>query len=1097
MNKRVTKEIKIIYSNIQGFTGKKESIQEIIERSNCDICLLTETMTVNVKLSGMKCITSKKSVGQNVAIILRGQMAGNVPMKLYDPNEVINMLGIRLEVAKNNYQRFYTAHMKQVSINDKETIRNQFEEIKGQFRQASISKEPMLLICDANVHVGDGIRGCKDKQDWAGLEFLQMIECEGLYLVNREDVCEGVVTRIDPRNGTKSTLDLVVCNEFAINDVKEMIIDEDEELKPKRYAGKKITKTDHNTIMVKIKVKKKESPKQQAYYNTRCEIGRVKFQDEINNIEDFDGLFNNIEMINDDYGKLMRLWNEVIDKSFKKVRRSTKSIQGVDEEIKELIREERIVKKEWKSGQEKDKKLEAIRSEISWKIAENVEESMITKMKEVTASKCPQAEVFKVRRNVAKTEIVDFPLKDENGNIRVTREGIDEVISNHFQKVFKQNNIKDGWEEYWEYVIKIYEIISRNEASKERMNGPTYEEITEIIDKLDKSKAVRGTMSIDLIKRTGENFRKMIHRCVRMCYMEKRMPEEFRIEKMILLYKHKGKLDELDNYRGIFLRLVIVTIYQKWLYSKCSPIVDENGSDSAFGGRKGKDTLEPLLIIKLVQDHAKWTKEQYIFKFMDVEKFFDSMNFHRCMIDLHRSGIKGGYWKAYESINEHKTCVPVIPSGPCSKIGVKDVFVQGSSDAVLMAWNHMDSLNKKERDVWSKSCIVQGVELDALTFVDDILELIKTKLDLILSSARSEIFQDETRLKFKPPKCKIMIMNQIEEICDEINGMILEIVDDHEYLGTIISNDGTRNVEIDRRIKEAQSVLNEIVLILKTTELAKVRLKYVGMLSNACLDSKVEYGCGVWSKLKSTQEKEINALKMKLIKRVLELPYSTPSSVVKYEFGITDLDLDCYMEKIVLAYNIINKNGLGKKLLCTMMEKNVPGFCVELREALEIMNVNEDDEILRKDGKEIRKELKKQIVKIQKERLVEKMLGESKADRVLLNNFKFDGKVKKYLTELPFEEARVVFMLRSRMFPTKDNFKGRWGIECDFCHENETDVHLFSCVAYNDLLRDVEYDMFMTLDRSMEELSIGARRLLLVKDRLENINVSQAKKVSE
>ena len=58
------------------------------------------------------------------------------------------------------------------------------------------------------------------------------------------------------------------------------------------------------------------------------------------------------------------------------------------------------------------------------------------------------------------------------------------------------------------------------------------------------------------------------------------------------------------------------------------------------------------------------------------EKFFDSMNFHRCMIDLHRSGIKGDYWKAYESINEHKTCVPVIPSGPCSKIGVKDVFVQ-------------------------------------------------------------------------------------------------------------------------------------------------------------------------------------------------------------------------------------------------------------------------------------------------------------------------------------------------------------------------------------------------------------------------------------
>ena len=87
--------------------------------------------------------------------------------------------------------------------------------------------------------------------------------------------------------------------------------------------------------------------------------------------------------------------------------------------------------------------------------------------------------------------------------------------------------------------------------------------------------------------------------------------------------------------------------------------------------------------------------------------------------------------------------------GSCSKIDVTDVFVQESSDAVLMAWNHMDLLNKKERNVWYKTCIVQEVELDALTFVDGILEVIKSHLDLILSSGRSKVFQDETQLKFK------------------------------------------------------------------------------------------------------------------------------------------------------------------------------------------------------------------------------------------------------------------------------------------------------------------------------------------------------------
>ena len=480
-----------------------------------------------------------------------------------------------------------------------------------------------------------------------------------------------------------------------------------------------------------------------------------------------------------------------------------------------------------------------------------------------------------------------------------------------------------------------------------------------------------------------------------------------------------------------------------------------------------------------------------IFKFMDVEKFFDSMNFHRCLIDLFRSGVGGSLWKAYENLNKNKTCLPIIPSGPCSKINVNDVFVQGSSDAVLMAWNHMDSLNRKEKDVWTKSCVVQGVQLDALTFVDDILEMLKSQLDIILSSARSEVFQNETRLRFKPPKCKLMVMNQKEAIEDEIGGIVLAIVNVHEYLGTLISSDGKRNEEISKRIKDAQSVSNEIVQVLKSEGLSKVRLKYIKMLMNACLDSRVKYGCGVWNKLNGTQEKELNELKTNLVKRVLEVPYSTPSSIVKYEFGLTDLDLDCYVEKIVLASNTINKKGLGEKLLSEMQKKDVPGFCVELKEAIAALGISDDAELLMKDGKEIRKELKKVIIEMQKQRLIKKMICESKADSVLLNNFVFDGKVKKYLMELPFKEARAVFMLRSRMFPTKNNFKGRWSTksECEFCHEIETDVHLFSCVGYRDLLQDTPYTMFMSLVDPIEILSEGAKKLLLVINRLECLNV--------
>ena len=203
------------------------------------------------------------------------------------------------------------------------------------------------------------------------------------------------------------------------------------------------------------------------------------------------------------------------------------------------------------------------------------------------------------------------------------------------------------------------------------------------------------------------------------------------------------------------------------------------------------------------------------------------------------------------------------------------------------------------------------------------------------------------------------------------------------------------------------------------------------------------------------------------------------------------MDLDCKMEKIILAYNTLKTESIAKDLLSKMMENKVPGFCLEVIKSLEVMGLSEDSEELLKEGKELRQLLKSKIVDIQRERLVELMLKESKCDRLLLHNFDFDGKMKRYLGDLPVEEARVVFMLRVRMFPTKNNFRGRWGSdECSYCGCLESDVHLFSCVGYNDLLGDVKFDMFMDLEASIEELSTGAQRLLKVLDRLELFNGS-------
>ena len=147
MKKNRVEEITIMYANIQGVRGKKTSLKNVIETTEADIVLLTETMTRIVTVEGCESINPKVSVGQNVSILLTGRCCNGTKMKLYEPNESINMMGIRLEVNRMPI-RIYTAHMKQQSSNSREDIKIQFDEIRNQFRSANLGREPMILVCD-------------------------------------------------------------------------------------------------------------------------------------------------------------------------------------------------------------------------------------------------------------------------------------------------------------------------------------------------------------------------------------------------------------------------------------------------------------------------------------------------------------------------------------------------------------------------------------------------------------------------------------------------------------------------------------------------------------------------------------------------------------------------------------------------------------------------------------------------------------------------------------------------------------------------------------------------------------------------------------
>ena len=616
-NKNMRQELNIMYSNVQGFSGKKKSLTEIFCKDEPDICLFAETMTKRTKVEGSKSINPVKSIGQNVAILLRRKLKNIKVVKIYEPSDTVNMIGIRFEL-KNNGVRLYTAHLKQLSVNSRATITDQFDEIRSQFRDANKSREGMLLVLDANVHVGSsGIRGYHDKQDWGGKALLELIKEEDLELVNNSEVCRGVVTRVDPRNGTKSTIDLAICNKFMLDKIKEMEIDEEGLIKPTKYTKTKVTTTDHNTIMIKLIVEKLPLQKQSMLLNTKHKEGRELF---IQNVGAADNFFQRSMVdVDDEYNRFQVWWDSCLESSFPRVSTNKRLKMGICDEVKELMEKERWIKKNVTSNPDRGRMISEIRQEIATKISANRKIELESMLSKVICSRNPHAEVFKVRRNMLKSENLGFPLKDAKGNLQVTKRGIDIVINDHFSRVFGQIGVPEGeiWQRYWACVDDVYSLISDLSSRDTGKVIPKKEDIFRIIMSLNAKKAVNGSMTIDLVKLGGEKVWDLIFRCIK-CFVEaENIPIKMRIEKMVLLYKFAGEIHVLDNYRGIFLRNIILSVYQKWLYSQYAPTVDSNGTENAFGGRSKRSVQEALLILRLIQDHSKWTGSDIFIKFMD------------------------------------------------------------------------------------------------------------------------------------------------------------------------------------------------------------------------------------------------------------------------------------------------------------------------------------------------------------------------------------------------------------------------------------------------------------------------------------------------
>ena len=160
----------------------------------------------------------------------------------------------------------------------------------------------------------------------------------------------------------------------------------------------------------------------------------------------------------DDIEKEWENWSKIVNKILKEslgnIRITEKNRQGIDNEVREMMQEKRKIRKETNSTENPENKnalimkRKEIETLIKKKINEN-EEKKITEMTEkLSDKKNNNKELWKIKSRTQTKQTSAFTLKDKEGNDINNPEGIKKRVSEYYDNLFVNNEIKEGFEEY-------------------------------------------------------------------------------------------------------------------------------------------------------------------------------------------------------------------------------------------------------------------------------------------------------------------------------------------------------------------------------------------------------------------------------------------------------------------------------------------------------------------------------------------------------------------------------------------------------------------------------------------------------------------------